>query len=95
LSVEIAAARPFLAEFITLLPHLKAIVLVGRKAQRIAPEILRWSNVRVFETHHPSQKVVNRWPERAQGKRLVNDLSDAYRTGNVGYVERSGVLLAR
>jgi hypothetical protein len=66
-SVDIAGASPFFAEFIALLlPHRKAIVLVGRKAQRIAPEIRHLRNGRLFETHHPSQKVINRWPGRQQ-----------------------------
>ena len=68
-SVDLAAARPFFAELIALLPNLKAIVLIGRRAQGIAPEIRQLTNVRLFETHHPSQKVMNRWPERHQEMR--------------------------
>lgn len=61
---DVVAALPFLKELIDLLPNLKAIVLVGRKAQSAKPQIIQLTSARFFESHHPSQQVMNRWPER-------------------------------
>ncbi len=61
---DIAAALPFVTELIALLPNLKAIVLVGHKAQTIKHQLARLTNARLFECHHPSQRVMNRWPGR-------------------------------
>lgn len=61
---DLATALPFTSELIALLPRLKAVVLLGRKAQAAKAHIARLTNARVFESHHPSQRVMNRWPER-------------------------------
>lgn len=61
---DIEAALPFLKGLINFLPNLKAIMLVGRKAQSAKLQICQLTDARLFETHHPSQRVMNRWPER-------------------------------
>jgi len=61
---DITTAIPFLKELINFLPNLKAIVLVGRKAQNAKSQIIQLTSARLFESHHPSQQVMNRWPER-------------------------------
>ena len=61
---DITTAIPFLKELINFLPNLKAIVLVGRKAQSAKSQIIQLTSARFFESHHPSQQVMNRWPER-------------------------------
>ncbi len=61
---DIVTALPFIKDLIALLPNLRAIVLVGRKAQNVKFQLTRLTNARLFESHHPSQRVMNRWPER-------------------------------
>jgi uracil-DNA glycosylase len=62
-SGDIDAGFPALGELIGLLPELKAVVLVGRKAERaeILVKTLR-SNVRVFRSPHPSPLFINNAP---------------------------------
>jgi len=59
---DLKSALPYFAELVGLLPRLKAVVLVGQKAQKIKTEIARLSNATVFASPHPSQRVMNRWP---------------------------------
>lgn len=72
--VDVAAGAPSLARLLDLLPHLRAVVLVGRSAQRAEPAIraLR-PDLRVFRSPHPSPLFVNRRP----GNRDI--LLDAWR----------------
>jgi uracil-DNA glycosylase len=60
---DIAAGLGHLGELLDLLPRLRAIVLVGRKAQAAQPTVrsLRPSQT-VFLVPHPSPKFVNRRP---------------------------------
>lgn len=60
---DIEAALPYLSELLCLLPLLRVVVLVGRKAavaratvKSLAPTVL------IFETPHPSPMFVNRSP---------------------------------
>jgi uracil-DNA glycosylase len=71
---DISIALPFLTELVVMLPNLKAIVLVGRKAQNVKSEVARMTTVQLFESHHPSQRVMNRWPERR------SEISDTFRS---------------
>lgn len=61
---DIAASLSFLKELIDLLPNLKAVVLVGKKAQRVELHVAKLTVCRVFRSPHPSQRVMNRWPEQ-------------------------------
>lgn len=61
---DIATAIPFLKELIDFLPNLKAIVLVGRKAQTAKSQIIPLTSARFFESYHPSLQAMNRLPER-------------------------------
>ncbi len=61
---DITTALPFVQGLINLLPNLQAIVLIGRKAQSSKLQLTQLTNARLFESYHPSQRVMNRWPER-------------------------------
>lgn len=61
---DIQAGLKYLEQLLRLLPHLVAIVLVGRKAQAAASTLTGLTNARVFETLHPSNQVVICWPEK-------------------------------
>jgi len=80
---DVVTAIPFLKELIDLLPNLKAIVLVGRKAQSAKSQIIQLTSARFFESHHPSQQVMNRWPER-RNEMLVTfkSLADFLKNGS-------------
>ena len=61
---DISTALPHFQDLLTLLPNLQAIVLMGRKAQTSKQQLAQLTDVRFFESWHPSQQVMNRWPER-------------------------------
>jgi uracil-DNA glycosylase len=63
-SDDIRAALPHLGSLLGLLPHLRVIVLVGKKAQSAATEIRRLTSLPLVMTHHPSARVFNVWPEK-------------------------------
>ena len=60
-SSDIAQGKTSLAELAALLPELKAIVLLGRKAQKVNADIkLHLPHCTLFECPHPSPMYVNR-----------------------------------
>lgn len=62
-SADISAATPLLARLLELLPRLRAIVLIGAKAQRAASTIATLRpELRQFKCPHPSPLFVNRGP---------------------------------
>jgi len=62
-AADIREAAPALGRLLDLLPGLRAGVLIGRKAQRIAPEIERLRpGLRLFKSPHPSPMFINREP---------------------------------
>lgn len=61
---DIETALSFFKELIDFLPNLKAIVLVGRKAQSAKSQLAHLASTRFFESYHPSLQVINRSPER-------------------------------
>jgi uracil-DNA glycosylase len=62
---DINTALPHLKELLGLLPALCAIVLVGRKAQRVRPFLERWApHCALFECSHPSPLSLNGRPAR-------------------------------
>ena len=61
---DIEAGTTYLLPLFALLPGVRAVVLVGRKAQRARSRIEQLSSARIFETLHPSNQVVTCWPER-------------------------------
>ncbi|MGC4043031.1 MAG: uracil-DNA glycosylase [Armatimonas sp.] len=61
---DIGSALPHLKSLLELLPELRVIVLVGKKAQSAASEIRLMSEVPLVMTHHPSARVFNVWPEK-------------------------------
>ena len=64
---EMNQAGPRITKLLQTLKKLRAIVLVGKKAQkvfaRLQPELIR-KNINVFNSYHPSQQVRNRYPEK-------------------------------
>jgi uracil-DNA glycosylase len=61
---EIRQAREGLERLLALLPRIRVIALVGKKAASIESEILQMlPGVKVFTTPHPSPLFVNRLPE--------------------------------
>jgi len=84
---DLQAARPALAELIRLLPRLRVVILLGRKAQegwdRAAPE----SPVAVLHAPHTGDQSLNREPgRRAQ---IVEVLKEARRIA--GLVPQAGI----
>jgi uracil-DNA glycosylase len=60
---DIEKALPFVVELISLLPDLKAIILVGRKAQSAKPRLVPITDAEFFECPHPSLQALNRNPK--------------------------------
>jgi len=64
-SADLRAARTYLCRLLLILPHLKVVVLVGRKAQRFADFVKTIApTVSVFRCPHPSPLSLNGRPER-------------------------------
>jgi uracil-DNA glycosylase len=62
---DIRQALPFLQRLLQLLPHLEAVVLVGRKAQNALVEIQKLApDISIYQCYHPSPRVFNVWPEK-------------------------------
>jgi uracil-DNA glycosylase len=61
---DINLALPYLKDLLGLLPLLKVIVLVGRRAQSAKQGIQQFTNCTILEAYHPSARVFNRWPEK-------------------------------
>lgn len=66
-AADIAAGVQSLAALLGLLPKLKAIVLVGAKAQKAEAHLREVApDVRIFASPHPSPMFVNRKPENKE-----------------------------
>ncbi len=60
-SKDFVAGLSQLTKLLRLLPKLRIVVLIGKKAQRAGEKILRSRpNIRVINTHHPSPMFINR-----------------------------------
>ena len=83
-SKDLQLSRPFLKELLGLLPELMVVVLMGKKAQKMAQVIKGYADVLIIYTPHPSARVFNTWPEKK------TETADAFRavakliTENVG-----------
>jgi uracil-DNA glycosylase len=63
--VEVRACEPHLKELLGLLPQLRAVVLIGRKAQQARTLLERMpGGYAMFECPHPSPRSLNGRPER-------------------------------
>jgi hypothetical protein len=60
----IEEAAHYLGELTSLLPNLRAVVLVGKKAQSAKAMVRRLTTAFIFETDHLSPQVFNVWPEK-------------------------------
>jgi len=63
---EIKAGIQALKSLQPLLPNLRVVVLVGRKAQRAQSAIEIIFQTKVLTCPHPSQRVLNVWPEKRE-----------------------------
>jgi len=61
---DLSDALPYLQDLLALLPQLQIIVLIGKKAQSAREQVRALTNASVIETHHPSPRVFNTWPEK-------------------------------
>ena len=61
---DLLFSQPYLEELIRLLPDLMVIVLMGKKAQKMAQVIMNYTDVSIICTSHPSARVFNLWPEK-------------------------------
>jgi hypothetical protein len=61
---DITEGAFYLPKLFELLPCIRLVVLVGRKAQRAKRVVSMPSGVEVRETLHPSNQVVTCWPEK-------------------------------
>lgn len=87
-AADLEAAKPWLLCLLSQLPHLREIVLVGKKAQRARESLSNRRDLRLTDCPHPSNQVFNRWPEkrletckelRAVARRLTLGAADASR----------------
>lgn len=63
-STDIQQALPYLKELLTLLPRLKTIVLVGKRALSAEAQIRLLTSHTIMHTPHMSARVFNVWPEK-------------------------------
>jgi len=63
-STDIGEGWPYLLQLLDMLPRLRVVVLVGRRAQRVAPRLhATRPDVRLMTCPHPSPSFVNRKPQ--------------------------------
>lgn len=63
-ATDIEQAFPHLEDLIGLLPDLKVIALLGKKAGSAKSQIAQLTSVPIIEMPHPSARVVNMWPDK-------------------------------
>ena len=73
-AADLEAGRSYLERLIILLPNLKAVVMVGRRAQH-ATRNLTMAGIKRFECAHPSAQVLNPHPHKRI--EIVNALIEA------------------
>jgi uracil-DNA glycosylase len=73
---DLRQAIPYLLRLLDLLPCLRVIVLVGRKAQAVRADIGRMTSVPLVDSYHPSNLVLNRAPSR------FNEILDSFRAAH-------------
>ncbi len=66
---DIRQSFPYVNDLLALLPNLKVIVLVGKKAQSAKHQIRQLTSLPIIDTHHPSARVFNVWPHKKQEMR--------------------------
>lgn len=68
-SDDIRQSFPYLKDLLTLLPELRVIALVGKKAQSAKNHIRPLTKLPMIDTHHPSARVFNVWPHKKEEMR--------------------------
>jgi hypothetical protein len=71
---ELAAGVDEVCNLLKLLPRVRTVVLVGRKAQRAEPHMIT-TGMRIFRSAHPSMLVRNRYPD--VWRRIPDQWADA------------------
>ena len=76
---DIKRGLPHLRQLLGLLPRLRIVVLVGKKAEAACCNITEWKDrITILKVPHPSGKNINRKPDRRdeilRGLRRVNRL---------------------
>ena len=61
----------YLGDLVKMLKGLEFIVLVGGSARRAHIYLSHKTNVRILGCHHPSPKVVNKYPEMVEENIMV------------------------
>ena len=76
-AADIKAALPALARLLDSLRRLRAVVLIGRQAQRVAADVRRLRPaIVVFESPHPSPRFINAAPgNRARIQAVLNKVA--------------------
>lgn len=63
---DIRESLPYLKGLLALLPNLKVIILVGKRAQSAKGQIRQLNSLPIIETHHPSARSLNVWPHKRE-----------------------------
>jgi uracil-DNA glycosylase len=61
---DIQQSFPYVKDLLGLLPYLKVIILLGKKAQSARRQICQLTDLPIIDTHHPSARVFNVWPHK-------------------------------
>ena len=61
---DIRQSLPYVEDLLSLLPNLKVIALVGKKAQSAKSQIRQLTSLPIIDTPHPSARVFNVWPHK-------------------------------
>lgn len=76
---DLAQPAPHLQRLLALLPRLRVVVLVGRKAQRARGRVEQWAqHCLILECPHPSPMCLNRVPTRRDEIRDVLESARSY-----------------
>lgn len=68
---DITEAFSYLSDLLTLLPDLKVVALVGKKAQSAKEKIRELTELPLIDTPHPSARVFNVWPHKREEMREI------------------------
>lgn len=63
-NAEMKKALPYLKELLDLLPKLRVVVLMGKEAQAVEPQIREAKAVTIIKTFVPSERVINTGKEK-------------------------------
>jgi uracil-DNA glycosylase len=79
---EIESGIKYLKTLRALIPQIRVVVLVGAKAQKAKIAIQDLFNTKVLVCPHPSQRVLNVWPEKR--KEILSVFHEAFQISLIG-----------